>query len=279
MKNIETLKKKYTKYFSQKYYNKTLHSLTEQEFNRCSLISEFWSYIYLTIPEGYAQYNIFDFHGNIQRTDSSFMKTIPSHIVSDAREKICDYCWGMKWSDILEKIEGLSGEESIIILSRLSRMMERLKEGNSVVVFGNSSIPIGRTLVASIIMKEAIRLRILKNARGQTYDWVDFSVLSNILTSEEQSESVDYRTCDWLVVDNIINKTRTSTHVSFYTDKLDPFFLGRFRDRLPTILVFKFDVRDQHLMMEKNFGTGICNLINAKKTFKIPLSEPIIQND
>ncbi len=152
-------------------------------------------------------------------------------------------------------------------------MLKRREQGSNIIIYGLSEKPIGRTMLASIIMKEAIRLRVRNLAkRGQSYDWIDFSQLFNAIR-KDTNELPDYKSCDWLVVDNIIKKPRSVKQNTLLSDIVDPFFLDRLCNRQPTILVFKFDVRDRSFDMEKTFGIGISRIINDKRTFKIPLCE------
>ena len=153
-------------------------------------------------------------------------------------------------------------------------MMKRFSNGNNVAIFGVSPKPIGRTMLASIIMKEAIRLRATHKTRGQTYDWIDFSKLFHVI-EKDTVELSDYKSCDWLVVDNILRMTRSVKQTTLMVDMIDPFFIERFYNKQPTILVFKFDIRDKSMDIEKTFGIGISKILDSKRTLKIPLSENI----
>ena len=126
-------------------------------------------------------------------------------------------------------------------------------------------------MIASIIMKEAIRLRVTHRKRSHTYDWIDFSKLVQAIENKS-NDLADYRSCDWLVVDNIQRKNRTAKQITFISDLIDPFFIDRYKNKQPTILVFKFDIRDKSLLMEQLLGVGINRIVESKRTYKIPLS-------
>ena len=276
MENIEKFKSKFICFFAEKYYKKTEDRLTEEEFKKCSSLAEISAYIYSVVPEGFGDYTIFDFNGYaVNKVDNTTSNTISKEIAIVAKDKICRYCWGTSWKDIFQQKE--KDDNSIgAFLRKKSIMMRRLDSGANIVIYGSSNMPIGRTMLASIVMKEAIRLRVTRNTRGHTYDWIDFSKLFSAV-EKDSMELADYKSCDWLVVDNIIRKPRSAKQTTLMSDLIDPFFLDRLYNRQPTILVFKFDIRDKSFDMEKTFGLGMYRIIDSKRTFQIPLSENYAQ--
>lgn len=272
MENIEKIKKKYKKFFSESYYNKQEEELTEFESYECSLLSELWAYVYSIVPEEHGDYTIFDFDGYIvNKSDKSRISALSPDIALAAKDSICKYCWNMSWEDIQEKYSN-EGDNITAFLRKRSVMNLRHRKGNNIVIYGASSKPIGRTMLASIVMKEAIRLRVTHHVRGQTYDWIDFPKLLDAI-DKDNMELADYRSCDWLVVDNIDKKIRGAKQITYLVDRIDPFFIDRYRNKQPTILVFKFDLRDKSLDLEKTFGLGISRILSSKRTCKISLSE------
>ncbi len=275
MENIEIFKKKLINDFAKRYYNKTKNKLTEFELKRCSLLAEFWAYVHSVIPEGFGDYTIFDFNGcAINRHDKTVTNNIIPGVALSAKDKICRYCWGTSWKNI--KQERIKNHNTNVFLKNKNIMLKRRKRGSNIIIYGLSDKPIGRTMLASIIMKEAIRLRVSNLKRGQTYDWIDFSKLFDAI-NKDTIGLVDYKTCDWLVVDNILKKPRSVKQNTFWSDTVDPFFLERLYNRQPTILVFKFDIRDKSFDMEKIFGIGISRIIHDKRTFKIPLCKESLE--
>jgi len=277
MRNIEAIKQKYVSYFAEKYYNKTERELVEKELRQCSSIAELWAYVHSVIPDGFGDYTIFDFNGYaVNKKNNTTSSTISKGIALAAKNKICKYCWGMTWDEIHRQKEESSSSIGSFLRDR-SIMKRRSDKGNNIVIHGSSDRPIGRTMLASIVMKEAIRLRVTQRSRGHSYDWIDFSRLTHAI-EKDTDELSDYRSCDWLVVDNIIRKPRSDKQTTFISDLIDPFFLDRLYNNQPTILVFKFDVRDKFFDVEKTFGIGIGRILEDKKTFKIPLSENLLND-
>lgn len=273
MRNIENIKKRYIKLFAHKYYNKLESQLTDQEKDNCFSLAELWAYIYVVVPEEHSKYTIFDFDGYISNKSNDRQNVISHPIALSAKDKICKYCWGIGWEEI-KKQKAIDGGNIISFLRKRSIMMNRLKKGDNIVIFGTSEEPIGRTMLASIVMKEAIKLRVTHRDRKQTYDWIDFTKLFEAIFKDSNDLS-DYRSCDWLVVDNIMSKFRSAKQTTLMIDLIDTFFIDRFNYRLPTILVFKFDIRDKSMMMEKRFGVGINRIIRSKRTYRIPLSKKL----
>lgn len=272
MKNIETLKKIYLERFAFKYYNKSREQLCECEEIQCSSLAEFWAYVHAVVPENHAKYNIFDFDGIAVLRDNTRDISVPPKVALHAKNQICRYCWGIGWDYIKEETADINKDDIHSFLRKRSALPTRYEDGNNVVIFGTSERPIGKTMLASIVMKEAIRMRIASRDRGQTYNWIDFSKLLSYIAIDS-SDLVNYRSCDWLVIDNIMRKSRSAAQLTLLTDFLDPFFIERFENKLPTILVFKFDIRDKSLLMEKIFGIGMSRIVESDRTFMVPLSE------
>ncbi len=273
MKNIEKIKSGYTRLFANEYYNKkSIIDLTDTELSVCSYLAEFWAYVYAVVPEEHGHFTIFDFIGyTLDKITNEKKVVIPPKIVLHAKDEVCRYCWGMDWETIKNKKTELDKIGMMKFLRGHSVMGRRLRKGNNVVIYGVSDQPIGRTMLASIIMKEAIKLRVTSGARRHTYDWIDFNTLMDAI-DKDSLDLADYRSCDWLVVDNIMSKYRTAKQTTLLVDWVDPFFIDRFNNRLPTILVFKFDVDNPAMMIEKRFGVGINRIIDSKRTCRILLS-------
>ena len=129
-------------------------------------------------------------------------------------------------------------------------------------------------MFASIIMKEAIRMRLfVPDTITQSYDWVDFSTLTESIRGSSP-EVADYRTADWLVVDNIVVPDGEAPgSKAFRINLLDPFFMYRLKNALPTILVFQYDIRVKTESVYKTLGTGVSNIVNSPNICRIPLSK------
>lgn len=273
MKNIEKIKSRYARHFAKEVYKKdSIFSLSELEADSCDRLSEFWAYVYSVVPEEHSCFSIFDFMGyTIDTATKKRIDAMSAMVALKAKIEICQFCWGMDWKTIKEKKSQSSKKEMMKFLRERSMMDRRWQNGNNVAIYGRSSQPIGRTMIASIIMKEAIKLRVTRHIRKHTYDWIDFNTLVDAI-KKDSFDLADYRSCDFLVVDNIISTYRSAKQTTFIVDLVDSFFNGRFYDRLPTILVFKFDIDNPAEAIEKNFGVGINKIIESNRTSKIKLS-------
>jgi len=274
MKNIEKIKLGYTKLFAQELYSKdSICKLSEVESSVCDSLAEMWAYIYSVVPEEHGHYTIFDFLGYTFNKETNERKVvIPPKVALYAKNEICKYCWGMEWSAIKAYEKKMDKKSMMKFLREHSVIDIRLKSGSNVAIYGSSSQPIGRTMVASIIMKEAIKLRVTHRKRTHTYDWIDFNILMNAVINDS-FDLADYRSCDFLVVDNIMRSYRSAKQTTLLIDLVDPFFIGRLFDKLPTILVFKFDITNPSVMIENSFGVGINKIVESNKTCRIPLSD------
>jgi hypothetical protein len=279
MKDIQALRKEYFDKLIKKYISSTTLVIEDnhKEYNDCMIVAETLAYLDIIIPEEHRKYTIFDFKG---KTDNG-EKVLDKDVALRGKDLVCKYCWGLTWQDMVSKFKSEDNINKYI--QQNSMLMRRLKQGSNVAIFGQSIDRIGRTFLASIILKEAIKLRLkVQGVRGQTYDWVDFSVLKKALV-EDKGEgkgegTIDYKAADWLVVDNIIDIGAYSpAQKTLMTDAIDPFFLGRLKNKLPTILVFKFDIRDDTIELDKKVGAGITRILNNVKTCKIPLSKKLLR--
>ena len=272
MKNIKVLKEKYEKKFARKI--KKDFNLSEEEGSlHCSIMSEIWAYFECIIPEDFIKYSLFDLHGITEGENQ-----LDPKIFIKAKNILCKYCWGAEWQKIDEIYK--SDEKEIRNFTWHNSVMERrLRKGENVIIFGTSIEPIGKTIFASIIMKEAIKLRRKPGFKGQTYEWVDLAILQRALLNEKESNEIgNYRTCDWLVVDNINRMDFTSVKQREYISSLlNPFFIERCKNKLPTILVLRFDI-ENCINIEEAVGLGIANIFNSKRTYKIRLSPKLEYN-
>lgn len=269
MRDIERLKEEYLKKFAKKYYNESPQNISGDSFYRCSILAEMWAYMRVILPREVSRYTILDFNGK----SKSGKELIPPDIAANAKNLICKYCWGKTWEQI--KTHFMEDEDKIKqFFNKNSLMMDRLRIGNNIIIHGESvGHPIGRTMVASIIMKEAIKLRVQGGQRGQSYEWIDFIAMKDAITNNT-NRVADYRSCSWLVVDNIHQPEYwTIQQKAYMSDIIDSFFINRLNDGLPTIFVFKFDIRNKSFNAEEEMGTGISRIIHNKATCKIPLCQ------
>ena len=60
---------------------------------------------------------------------------------------------------------------------------------------------------------------------------------------------------------------------AYKSDMLDPFFMYRFKNNLPTILVFQYDIRSTKDPLYKSLGIGISTIVNSPRVCRIPLNK------
>ena len=278
MKSIQEIKQIYFEKLWEIYgisaKNKTSEEI-EKIRSECLIVAEMQAHIKYIIPEEFQKYTINDFNGKSKKNftikSSEDEAKRAKSIALNAKNIISEYCWGETFKDL--KIKFPNKDNLNYYLKTHSFLDVRSKEGCNIVIFGQGNM-IGRTMLASIIMKEAIKLRILRNGvRGNTYSWVDLAYLQNEIIKDSQL-SVDYRVSNWLVVDNIFPFDYMSERQRGYVfSALDAFFLDRLNSGLPTVLVFKFDISEEDLDITKRVGMGISQILQNPKTFKVPLTE------
>jgi DNA replication protein DnaC len=275
MKNIEPLYNHYREIFSNKFFSKKFDDLCGDELWKCSAIARVWAYKKSVIPDGFDEFNIFDFNG-LNRKDQS--RILDLDVLSEAKDKICRYCWGVSW-DSVRDLE-LTPQKAYSFFSDLRQILiDRRKRGDNVVIYSDTSGKSGRTFIASLIMKEAILLKMRKTDPSYTYDWIDLSQLKEEASNKDYEFSV-YRTCDWLVVDNITRQACSSENQrKFLVDLWNNFFIDRYEGKLPTILVLKFDINDPTFDAEAEFGSGFDRMIQSDRSLLISLSSPVKQNE
>jgi hypothetical protein len=269
MKNILTLKNKYyEEYLAKIDFSKKDEEELEKYKNSCRSVAEVRAFIDTLINEEYRNLSIFDFNGETK----SKKRALEPKEATRAKNQICKYIWGYSWEELKNKF----AEEDKIkeYISHNSVLMRRLETGSSVAIYGGKNGPCGRTMCASIILKEAIKMRLfVPNIVSHIYDWVDFQMLTKYLI-DDSLEVADCRTADWLVVDNIYCPLGESLgQKAFRANLLDPFFTYRLRNNLPTILVFQYDIRSATEPLYKTLGTGVSSIVNSTNVCRIPLSK------
>jgi len=226
----------------------------------CKLAAEVQAYLYTILPPDFQHLTIFDFDGY---KDS--VQLIDEKKVLDIKEKIGKYCWGMSWKKLRD-----IGAKNKLDADKLSIMDRRYERGDSVVIHGDADKKAGRTLAASIILREAIRRRFSSNVNAlQTYEWIEFSDLKALARDKRLA---DYQYADWLVVDNCDKSIETAplNIQNYIVSLLDPFFLARLSSHLPTIMVFRFNLKD--VPIQQIFGVGVDRIVSSTRTVKISLS-------
>jgi len=285
MKEFSKLKKYYEAKMAKKFCNLENIDKCTKKVCTCKLAAEVKTYQKLVLPDDpidYSKCSILDFNG-ISKDNNE--QVLDADIALVAKMQIVNFCWGIK-----DKNKWLKIENNRKVLSKKSIMDYRFTIGSHVVIYGDSinttldeknemifkNRPIGKTLIAAIIMKEAIKRRACCHNLSQTYGWVSFTNLRHMLINNDD-RVFHYKMADWLVIDDIILDVEASEKSQvLFSSVLDPFFQDRLEEKLPTILVFKFNIENDFLNMEKCLGLALMKIIRSKNTHKICLSNNLV---
>jgi len=276
MGNIEALKRYLTKHFAKTYYSSTYEELSEAEQEKCSKLAEAHAFLNDVIPEEYLPYSIFNFTGKVMK-GGGVVTTVPPEIVEKVKDQICEFCWGSSWEDLVKVYsEGSNAETSLAAARKFMRerniMHLRMDKGANVVVHGDHLKNLGRTMIASLIMKQAIWPRLYRDESHTTYAFLPMNELKDFIVRDTE-EALYCRTCTWLAVDDVEINVGSLRARHFAFDMFDPFFLGRYRDKLPTILILRRHLSECENSLQSTYGAGISKIIKSPRTIKIALSK------
>jgi len=259
MKDISILKKKFMKMIAKKNCGvDDMSRCPNGDMCECDQAAEIKAYLCSVLPSPYYNLTIDDFTG--KNKDVQLLDPV---IAIAAKKQIIKYCWG----DIpIEKFNTMSSLER----REKSVLNERLKEGRNVVIHSDNNNKKGKTFAASLIIQEAIKNRAMPGNYTQTYDWLEFSLLSYYMKREDPILNSS-RSADWLVIDDIIGVIQSKNSDAYISSIINPFFIERLQDKLPTIFVFRFDIFDPTFSLEEKFGTAISKIVEDTRTFKIAI--------
>jgi hypothetical protein len=267
MKNIEPLFKEYAEKIALERHGKSFNELGDAEAGVVRAAARVMAYKKGILPDGFQNFTIFNFDGISPKTGETLLDI---DIATSAKDSICKYCWGLSW-ETLRQFQ-TDPEKALPLLShRRKKMIDRHREGHNVVLFGENVRKKGRTFMASLIMREAVFLKALPG-NMYTYGWVDFTQLIGHAKRDDVEYS-EYKSCDWLVVDNISRNNMSANQIAYIISLLNDFFIERFEDKLPTILALKFDLRDLTFDPDAELGSGFARMIESNRTLQIPLSK------
>jgi len=269
LKDITKTKERLERYYAKQCDNcgcNDISKCSKKDGCLCKVAAETKAYMCSVIPSPYHKFTIWDFNG---LTASG--STLSPAVVSNAKSMLLKYCWaGVTLDDLQRNIYDVDGRKSLN-LDKKSVMDKRLVQGTNLLIHSPNSYQTGKTFVASLVMREAIKQRVKPGRVVETYDWIPFVKLKHLIRKEDDSIS-HLESCDWLVVDDIPYDNGISRASEAYMSSLvDPFFAERLDDGLPTIFVFKFDIDDQSNRWEDIFGLTISSIVKDKHSCKIKL--------
>lgn len=195
----------------------------------CSAIAEINGYCSKTLPAGFDSADISNFNGF-----ANGCRVLSDQVVKRVISKIGDYCFGEIGSQIPSRTE----------LNKISRMDVRFDEGHNLVIHGSggtsahkgSKIPLGKTFIASIVMREAIWRRMFASNKAFSYSFTSSEMfIESVFSSKRAKETPPAKTVDWLCIDDVYAGR------SHLPSVLDEIISYRMSVKLPTILVLQFD--------------------------------------
>lgn len=205
----------------------------------CSALAEVFSYMEYCLPHNTSKFELCDFTGICNGEE-----IIEKANVDLVLNKICKYCFDKDKIDL---------SQSRNYFNSISVMDKRFSMGTNVIIHGGEKASSdgmkkksGKTLVASLIMKEAIWRRLFKSNKAFTYYYSPISkIIDDRLSKRESDMLVTPTNCDWLVVDDIYDKNR-----QIQPSIIEDVFVYRQMKSLPTIFVVKFDASSRNSLEE-----------------------------
>lgn len=256
MRDITKLKRNIENILCKKYCNIDSIDLCKDTSKcSCSIAAEIRAYLQSIIPSPYFKYSIKDFRGYNDLGE----KIISNECLKDAKQKLIEYCWNKDVN--ISNIDSFSSDE----LDEMSIVDSRRKQGKNVVIYSSNRETSGRTFVSSLIMKEVIKRRSFPNHFTDKYSWIQYSLLKDSLIRDykEDTDLAVSKYADWLVVDDIILSS-TDKQKTYISSVIDPFFTQRNNDGLPTIFVFKFDIKGKNKKIEEEFGSTLGRIADER---------------
>lgn len=198
------------------------------DFCYCRALAEVMGYQAAVLPGKYAQLEIADFNGKVNGK-----QVVESALLASAVSSFMRYCFDNP---------KLSKDTPRSKLNAISVMDRRFVSGCSVVIHGevkgfagrSSAGALGRSLLAALVLKEAIWRRMFKGNEAITYRFASIHDLIGEVFDKNHPDS-SWLT-DWLVIDDVTNDIRRPV-----ASVLDQIISRRRTLNLPTILVLQFD--------------------------------------
>jgi hypothetical protein len=283
MIDISEEKKKWLRYYAHRECHLDDPKQCIKDCCKCSVFAEYKAFVHKTIPEEFRNFTIDNFTGDLGDGNS-----LEPTVAASAKEQVLSYGWGDK--EITTRVAFMTPVEKQKRLNDTSVIAKRVKGGENIVIHGEPKrslkdspaadkkelvlLKMGRTFMASLLTAQALKLKADPQYRTMSFEWVSFSALLQSI-KEQDDNDVHYESCGWLVIDDITENMfmGSPAQKAFVTPLLDAFFFRRLQAKLPTVLVFKFDVNRRRQEMESVFGVEVNKIIYAKNTTTICLTE------
>jgi hypothetical protein len=264
MKEITKIKERLEQRYCKKFCGVKDPESCPKTHCSCAMAAETKAYMDAVIPKPYSQMSLKDLNGKGENGEL----IMNDFLLKKIKKQLSNYCFrGVDINNL--------DQYSISDLNSKSIMHHRRENCDNLVIYSDeentsSSYIGGKTFISSLVMKEAIKSRILNGNISESYDWIQYSALKQRLISDPDSLS-DTKCCDWLVIDDITSESQsTRNQKSLISSKLDSFFYERAEDGLPIIFVFRFDVTINHSEIEDYYGLTMAKTV--KNSQKISLT-------
>lgn len=241
----------------------------------CSTLAQMYAYIDYIIPSPYNRMSIENFDGRIIKENGEPFQIIMDNDVARIKNEFSKYCWrGIK-------CESLPSREEI---DKASQMDERFEQGKNLVIHGKNKVdvngktlpmPTGKTMLASLVLKEAIlRMRFRTNMASH-YGYTTFATVRKYAkeSAKDKNEGEQFgdilRAKHWLIIDDIppVVHAGSGAQIRYINESVDDFLGIRVEYKLPTILVFSYNIDIANL--SEDYGYIIDKIVNGQDTMRI----------
>lgn len=210
----------------------------------CKKLAEVRGNIDYVIPPEYRDLTINNASGFITTKNETLKQVWSENVKTRIQKTLRDYLFnGAELHHLVER-------ESC---NQHSQMDRRFINGENIIIHGvvvrnrqnglpSQPLPSGRTLIACLILKEAIWRRLYKTNKADTYALISFQNLKHDFKNNHEKVA-HLKETDWLCIDDISLTVVENDFV--YQQSIaafDDFLMSRIENRLPTILVCDFDV-------------------------------------
>lgn len=232
----------------------------------CAKYGEIYALIHSLIKPEYRKLSINSFTGTLP--DGT--RVIEPTKVKEIRKKLWTYLYGEA-----EMKSGLDRKQ----LNQFSVLDKRFKDGTNLIIHGESHqtekdggfyvrkhVPMGKTLLASIVLIDAIYRRAYSTNKAMTYDWISFLQLRQLLKQKDSDLLIETQEADWLVIDDLdlIDRGDHSRASAWTKEMFDAFLIERIESRKPTIMVCNFDVTK--VTLEEKMGAAFEKIVSSSNT-------------
>jgi len=238
----------------------------------CRKMAEVLGNISYVVPKEHRGLTINNLRGHSKAKDGQYIKVWTESNQLAILDTLSDYLYGTKDLTLISSREDFNRE---------SKLDQRYADGSNLVIHGSPfkvvkgvatrALPMGKTLIASIVLTDAIWRRCYATNRADTYSFVSYQTLKQDLRLKNEKAQA-LKECDWLAIDDISTPINDMdfNHQNFIS-MFDDFLMSRMENRLPTILACDFNAlsKDYTDML----GYSFQKLITSRNTWLIKVGD------